>query len=162
MTTTRDAGPTVTLRPATEEDREFLVDLYGSTRDAELSQVAWAPGQREAFVRLQYDAQDTSYRAQNPDGAFDVIEVDGRRAGRLYVDRRPGDIRIVDVALLPGFRRAGTGSMLIRRLQDEAARSGRTVSIHVEVHNPAAALYARLGFVVAAERGLYRRMEWAP
>jgi ribosomal protein S18 acetylase RimI-like enzyme len=109
---------------------------------------------------MQFDAQDVQYRQHNPEGAFDVIEVDGRPAGRLYVDRRPTDIRIVDIALLPEFRGVGTGRLLIRRLQDEAAATGRTVSIHVEVHNRAAALYRRLGFVVAAELGVYRRMEW--
>jgi ribosomal protein S18 acetylase RimI-like enzyme len=148
------------LRPVTDGDREFLIGLYGSTRDEELSQVAWAPGQRDAFVRMQFDAQDASYRAQNPHGAFDVIEVGGRRAGRLYVDRRPTEIRIVDIALLQEFRGAGAGSRLIAQLQDEAGASGRTLSIHVEVHNPAARLYERLGFVLAAERGVYRRLEW--
>jgi ribosomal protein S18 acetylase RimI-like enzyme len=38
----------------------------------------------------------------------------------------------------------------------------RSVSIHVEVHNRAAGLYARLGFEVAADLGVYRRMEWRP
>jgi ribosomal protein S18 acetylase RimI-like enzyme len=36
------------------------------------------------------------------------------------------------------------------------------VSIHVEAHNRAAGLYERLGFVVAEELGVYRRMEWTP
>jgi predicted GNAT family acetyltransferase len=44
---------------------------------------------------------------------------------------------------------------------DEAAASNRTLSIHVEVHNRAAELYARLGFVAVAEHGVYRRMEWS-
>jgi ribosomal protein S18 acetylase RimI-like enzyme len=150
----------VALRPVTDADREFLLGVYGSTREEELSQVAWAPGQREAFVRMQFEAQDTEYRRHNPDGSFDVIVVAGRPAGRLYVDRRATDIRIVDISLLPEFRGAGVGALLITRLVDEAARSGRSVSIHVEIHNRAADLYARLGFVVAAEHGVYRRMEW--
>jgi ribosomal protein S18 acetylase RimI-like enzyme len=150
----------VALRPATEADRDFLVGVYGSTRDEELSQVAWADGQREAFVRMQFDAQDAEYHARNPDGAFDVIEVGGRAAGRLYVDRRPGDIRIVDIALLPDFRGQGIGAHLIGQLMDEAAASGCKLSIHVEVHNRAARLYDRLGFAVVAELGIYRRMEW--
>lgn len=150
----------VELRPVTDADREFLVGVYASTRDEELSQVAWEPGQREAFVRMQFDAQDHQYRLSNPHGAFDVIEVDGRPAGRLYVDRRPTDIRIVDIALLPEFRGAGVGGRLLDRLMDEAAASGRTLSIHVEIHNRAAALYTRLGFVAVAEHGVYRRMEW--
>ena len=121
----------------------------------------WAPGQREAFVRMQFLAQDTDYRRNNPDGSFDVIEVDGRPAGRLVVDRRPGDIRVVDISLLPEFRGAGVGRVLLTRLIEEAAASGRIVSIHVEIHNRAAELYARLGFVVVAEHGVYRRMEWS-
>lgn len=148
------------LRPSTDADREFLVGLYASTRDAELSQVAWAPGQREAFVRMQFTAQDTEYRRHNPQGTFDVIEVDGRPVGRLIVDRRPGDIRIVDISLVPDARGAGIGSRLIGDLLDEARASDRIVSIHVEVHNRAAELYARLGFAVAEDLGVYRRMEW--
>ena len=152
----------VVLRPVTSADRDFLVGVYGSTRDSELSQVQWAPGQREAFVRMQFDAQDAEYRKRNPEGTFDVIEVDGRPAGRLYVDRRPDDIRIVDISLLPEFRGAGVGGELIAQLQDEAAASGRTLSIHVEIHNRAEELYTRLGFSVVDEHGVYRRMEWVP
>jgi ribosomal protein S18 acetylase RimI-like enzyme len=150
----------VALRPVTETDRDFLLEVYGSTRDEELSQVAWADGQRDAFVRMQFDAQDTDYHARNPDGTFDVIEVGGRPAGRLYVDRRPGDIRIVDIALLPEFRGEGVGAHLVGLLMQEAAASGCKLSIHVEIHNRAAGLYDRLGFAVVAEQGVYRRMEW--
>jgi ribosomal protein S18 acetylase RimI-like enzyme len=151
----------VVLRPSTDADREFLVGVYGSTRDEELSQVAWAPGEREAFVRMQFDAQDSEYRRHNPHGTFDVIAVDGRPAGRLYVDRRPTDIRIVDISLLPEFRGRGVGGRLIAALMEEAAASARSLSIHVEVHNRAARLYERMGFVVAAEHGVYRRMDWS-
>ena len=150
-----------TLRPATDEDVPFLVEVYAASRAEELDQVAWLPGQREAFVRMQFELQDTQYRGGNPDGTFDVVEVDGVPAGRLYVDRRADDIRIIDIALLPPFRGAGIGGRLLRAVLDEAASSGRTASIHVEVHNRAARLYERLGFRPAAERGLYRLLEWS-
>jgi ribosomal protein S18 acetylase RimI-like enzyme len=151
----------VILRTATDDDRDFLVSVYGWTREEELSQVDWAEGHREAFVRMQFEAQDQQYRQLNPAATFDVIVVDGHPAGRLYVDRRPTDIRIIDISLLPDFRGAGIGGALIASLMDEAAASNRTVSIHVEVHNRAAELYARLGFVAVAEHGVYRRMEWS-
>ena len=150
----------VALRPVTDADREFLFGVYAAARDEELSQVAWMPGQREAFVRMQFDAQHSEYLRHNPRGSFDVITVGGRPAGRLYVDRRATDIRIVDIALLPEFRGAGVGGHLVSGLMDEAAASGRSLSIHVEVHNRAARLYERMGFVVAADLGVYRRMEW--
>jgi ribosomal protein S18 acetylase RimI-like enzyme len=152
-------GP-VTLRPVTADDRELLVEVYASSRDEELSQIAWAPGQREAFVRMQFDAQDADYHRTNPDGSFDVIEVDGRPAGRLYTDRSPGRLRIVDIALLPELRGRGAGAHLIGRLMEEAASSGSRLSIHVEIHNRAIGLYERLGFVTVGEHGLHRSMEW--
>jgi ribosomal protein S18 acetylase RimI-like enzyme len=150
----------VTLRPVSDADREFLIALYGSTREAELSQVEWAEGQREAFIRMQFEAQDHEYRRHNPAGHFDVIELDGCAAGRLYVDHRPGDIRIVDISLAPEFRGSGVGTCLVRALQEEAAAADCKVSIHVEIQNPAAELYHRLGFAAVAEHGVYRRMEW--
>jgi ribosomal protein S18 acetylase RimI-like enzyme len=151
----------ITLRPVTDSDREFLVHLYASTREEELSLVDWGPGQRDAFIRMQFDAQDTDYRRNNPVGSFDVIEVGGRPAGRLYVDRGPTDIRVVDISLEPGSRGAGVGGRLLFRLIDEARASDRTVSVYVELDNRAATLYARLGFVVVAELGYHRRMQWA-
>jgi ribosomal protein S18 acetylase RimI-like enzyme len=159
---TRTDTGAVVLRPVTDADRELLLAVYASTRTEELDQVAWAPGQREWFLRMQFDAQDQEYRRHNPHGSFDVIEVDGQPAGRLYVDRRPGDLRIVDIALLPEFRGRQLGGGLVRDLQRQAAAEGRIVSIHVEAHNRAAGLYERLGFVVAEELGVYRRMEWTP
>ena len=155
------ASTTITLRPVTEADREFLLSLYGSTRTAELDQVAWPPGGREAFVGMQFDLQEGSYRGRHPRASFDVVELDDRPVGRLYVDRGASEIRIVDIALLPHVRGAGIGTRLLERLQVEAASSGRVLSLHVEVHNPAARLYERLGFLTVAERGVHRRMEWS-
>lgn len=152
----------VTLRPAQAQDRELLLAVYAAGRAEELDQVAWEPGTREEFVRSQFDLQDREYRRTNPDGLFDVIEVDGRAAGRLYVDRRPGELRIVDIALLPVHRGLGLGAAIIGSLQEQARAEGRIVSIHVEVHNRAARLYERLGFTIAADLGVYRRMEWTP
>lgn len=149
------------LRPATDRDREFLVAVYSSTRTEELAVVPWGEEQLDGFLRMQFDAQDTEYRRLNPEARFDVVEVDGRRAGRLYVDRRSETIRILDIALLPRFRGQGIGERLIRPLQDEAAASGRTVSIHVEVTNRAERLYTRLGFVMVEDGQVYRRMEWS-
>jgi ribosomal protein S18 acetylase RimI-like enzyme len=148
------------LRPATEADREFLLSVYASTREEELAQVQWAEGAREAFLEHQFSAQDRHYRANYPGATFDVIEVDGEPAGRLYVHRGPAEIRIMDIALAPAFRGRGIGTGLLRELMEEAAGSGRSLSIHVELNNPARRLYERLGFVPAGEHGVYVLMRW--
>jgi len=155
------ATSVVTLRPAAAADRELLLAVYGSTRDEELSQVVWPEGQREAFVRMQFDAQDAEYHRVHPDASFDVVEVGGVAAGRLYVDRSPRELRIIEIALLPAFRGQGIGRRLLSSVLDEARASNRRVSLHVDVTNRAVHLYERLGFVAVAEHDFYRRMEWA-
>lgn len=150
------------LRPVTEADRPFLLELYGSVRAEELEQVAWSAEARAAFVAQQFEAQDTYYRAHYPGASFDVIEVAGRPAGRLYVARWPVEIRIVDIALAPGFRGRGNGTRLLEGLLAEATAAGRTLTIHVEVFNRARVLYERLGFAVVAERGAHLLMAAGP
>jgi ribosomal protein S18 acetylase RimI-like enzyme len=152
----------ITLRPIEADDEAFLYRVYAATRAAELAQVEWDAAQREAFLRQQFTAQHRYYQEHYADTAFQVVLVDGRPAGRLYVARWPEEVRIVDIALLPEHRHAGIGTALLRELQAEAARAGKPLRIHVEVFNPARRLYERLGFRTIADRGVYLFLEWSP
>jgi ribosomal protein S18 acetylase RimI-like enzyme len=134
------------LRPATPFDRDFLLEVYASTRTEELAVVPWDDDQKKTFLRMQFVAQDRAYRGQMPDASYDIVVVDGVRAGRFYVDRRAEEIRIVDIALLPDHRGSGIGTELLRAILDEGEASGKPVTIHVVEGNPARALYERLGF----------------
>ena len=115
--------------------------------------------QKQAFVGMQFDAQDRHYRQHYPRATFDVIVVDGQPCGRLYVNRSAEEIRIIDISLLPAFRGKGIGTLLLTGLLDEATAAGSTVSIHVERFNPAMRLYIRLGFSVVGDEGVYLLME---
>ncbi len=153
------ASTRVALRPASDDDRAFLIELYGSTRD-DLEMLPLDEDQRDAIVRMQFHAQDMHYRQTNPNASFEVIEVGGRPVGRWYVDRRADDIRIIDISLLPEHRGGGIGSALIRAVQREAAATRRTVSLHVTTGNRAAGLYDRLGFRLTSAASVYRLLEW--
>jgi ribosomal protein S18 acetylase RimI-like enzyme len=152
----------VTLRPAREDERQFLLSVYASTRTEELACVTWGPGELQQFLEMQFTAQDRYYRENYAGAEFLVIEVDGRPAGRLYLHRREREIRIMDISLLPAFRNRGIGSSLLREVLAEGRRAGRKVSIHVEVNNPAMRLYRRLGFETREQNGIYLLMEWLP
>jgi ribosomal protein S18 acetylase RimI-like enzyme len=149
-----------TLRPVREGDAPFLFRVYASTRREELAQVDWSEAQKDAFLRMQFAAQTQHYREHYAEADFDVVECDGEPAGRLTVLRAPGEIRVVDLALLPPWRGRGIGGRLLRELLAEAAAAGLPVRVHVERTNPALRLYARLGFAPAAELGPYLRLEW--
>jgi ribosomal protein S18 acetylase RimI-like enzyme len=152
----------VALRPVRAGDRPFLAQLYASTRADELAILPWSDEQKAAFVAQQFEAQDVHYRTHYGGAAFDLIEVDGAPAGRLYVHRGPSEIRIVDIALAPAFRGRGLGTRMLGALAEEADDAGCTLTIHVELHNPARRLYERLGFRAAGEHGPYVLMERPP
>ncbi len=88
------------------------------------------------------------------------MQVAGRNAGRLAVNRGTGELRIVDIALLPEHRNAGVGAALLRGICEEAAAAGKPVRLSVLKSNRAQRLYARLGFVKTGETELHLEMEW--
>jgi ribosomal protein S18 acetylase RimI-like enzyme len=150
----------VSLRPAGPEDEAFLYRVYASTREEELAVVDWSDEQKEQFLKMQFNAQHTYYHEHYPDADYDVILRNGDAVGRLYVHRRPDEIRIVDIALLPECRNAGVGTALLEDLLSEGAAAQKPVRIHVEKMNPALRLYERLGFSVLEDKGVYWLMEW--
>ena len=155
-------GESVSLRPALPEDEDFLRRVYGSTRVEELAVTGWDDAAKDAFIAHQFDAQQKHYLANYEGASYDVVLVDEQPAGRLYVARWPEEIRVMDIALLPNYRGRGVGSRLLRELLDEADRTGKAVSIHVERNNSALSLYRRLGFEEAGDRGVYLLLRRPP
>jgi GNAT superfamily N-acetyltransferase len=153
---------TISLRPITAEDRDFLYRVYASTREDEMQLVDWDDAQKQAFLHMQFTAQHKYYTEQFTQAQFDIIEQDHQPIGRLYVDRRADEIRIVDIALLPAYRKQGIGSRFLKDLLAEARQAGLPVSIHVERNNPALQLYRRLGFQPVSDSGVYILMECRP
>jgi ribosomal protein S18 acetylase RimI-like enzyme len=149
----------IELVPAEPRDREFLYRVYASTRAEELAVVPWDDAEKEAFLRAQFDAQDRWYHEQYARASYEVVVIDGEPAGRLYLFRGEREIRIVDIALLPDHRGNGVGGALLRDVLAEADAGGKSVTIHVERANPALRLYARLGFSLAEDRGVYLFLE---
>jgi ribosomal protein S18 acetylase RimI-like enzyme len=152
----------VTLRPISAEDTEFLHRVYASSRADEMALLDWSSAEKQTFLRIQFHAQHRHYHTQFRDARFDIIERGGQPIGRLYVDRRADTIHIIDIALLPEYRKRGVGGQLLRALLAEARGSGLSVSIHVECNNPALRWYERLGFVRVSDQGIYFFMRWSP
>src|SRR5258708_3770186 len=100
----------IALHAVTGADTDFLRRVYASTRAAELAMTPWSDEQKEAFCRMQFDAQRSHYAQYYPAASHDIIQRDGVPAGRLYVDRGESEILIVDIALLPEYRGAGIGT----------------------------------------------------
>jgi GNAT superfamily N-acetyltransferase len=154
--------PATSLRHASEDDTAFLLAVYASTRAEELALTDWTSEQKAHFCALQFEAQSLHYRTQYPTAQYDIILCGDTPAGRLYVDHWAGEIRIMDIALMPDFRGKGIGSYWLRDLQQQAQAAGKTLTIHVESFNPALQLYLRLGFRLTENKGVYQFMTWMP
>jgi ribosomal protein S18 acetylase RimI-like enzyme len=152
----------ITTRAIRPEDEPFLRRVYAGTREEELAVVPWSIDQKDAFLRMQFDAQHRYYQDQFPDASFDVILREDRPVGRLYVDRRDDEIRIIDIALVPEARGGGIGGLLLSDLIAEAGSARKPIRIHVERANRALSLYQRLGFSEIGQTDFYYLMEWNP
>lgn len=151
----------VQLRPITDADLGFLERVYASTRTQELAQTDWSDRQKSDFIAFQFRAQHQHYATHYRDAGLSVVERDGVAVGRLYLHWRRGELRIVDITLLPEARGSGLGSALLQALMAHAEAQACSVSIHVEQMNPAMRLYLRLGFRKVGEHGIYHLMQWS-
>jgi GNAT superfamily N-acetyltransferase len=154
-------GGSLTLRAVTADDDAFLLSIYDSTRAEELDQVQWEEGQREAFLKWQFEMQRREYDTRFPDAEYDLILIDGEPAGRIWIGRRDEEIRLLDIAILTAFQNRGAGTILLRKLMDEAKATGKRLRHMVFVLNSDAhRFYERLGFVEIDDLGGYKHMEW--
>jgi len=150
----------ITLRDATAQDETFLREVYASTRAKEMTLVPWTDEQKAAFLKFQFDAQDSYYRSQYPRASFQVICHDDEPIGRLYVLREDEQIRILDVTILPDRRAQGLGSTLIDELLAEAIATKRSLTIWVEADNRSQSLFLRKGFSMVQEEGFNQLLEF--
>lgn len=147
-----------TLRPATATDTEFLHAVYASGRTEDLAVVPWSADQKASFLRSQSEAQLAYYAEHYPRAEYSIIVHDGSDIGRIFVEHRDEDLRLMDMGLLPEHRGHGVGAALLGGIVERAEQIGLPVVLHVESFNPAVRLYERFGFVDDGEVGAYRRM----
>lgn len=150
------------LRPREEADLDFLAALYAQSREEELRAVDWTEDRKQAFLRDQFGRQHAHYLQHYPRALWWVLTRGGAPAGRLYLEQTASEVRVMDIALVPGLRNQGVGTQLLRALLLHADRTGLPVTLHVEPFNPALRLYERLGFSRVETRGVYWFMRRPP
>lgn len=152
----------ITFREIREEDLPFLKKVYRSSREQELNLVPWGESEKAQFVNQQFQAQHQYYQKQFKSASYDVILIHGEKAGRLYLEEREVEFRIIDIVFLPEFRGKGWGTKVLKNIQKMAFEKSKGVGIHVEKNNPAMKWYLRLGFQSQEDKGVYQFMMWVP
>ena len=150
----------ITFRPVAQDDRDFLLALYGSTRREELDAWGWEPAREESFLARQFLAQRQHHQLQFAGADDQIVLLADRPVGRIMIARTDDEITLVDIALLPEAQSRGIGTSLIEALTAEVRETGMPLRLHVVESSRAVGLYERLGFSTVGQDGLHRRMEW--
>lgn len=145
-----------------DRDIDFLYEVYRSTRIDEIGLAHWPEEEREEFIHSQFKLQHTQYMENYEGAQFQIILLGDKQIGRLYVQRTKSEIRIMDIALLQGYRQKGIGAKLLSDIVTESEEKNLPVSLYVEYNNPAMKLYHKLGFVKEDETGVYHLMNRVP
>lgn len=152
---------TLAVRPALPQDEIFLYDLYSAVRGPEFALAPVTPAQREHLIRMQFRAQMSAYTYTYPNSCYHVVLLDSKPVGRLWVAPQLDELHLVDIAVHPSVQRKGIGTVLIRRLQEEAARARLPIRCCVFRFNPGSlAFHQRLGFTIVREDQMHYYMEW--
>lgn len=131
-----------TLRPATDEDFDFLYDLHEATLREYVAQV------------FGWDEADQRRRLRESLGrdARSIVIVDGVDSGVVGIDERDGALYMHIVEIHPRLQRRGIGAALIRAFCEAAAARRLPAALSVfKVNVGARRLYQRLGFSIVGE-----------
>jgi ribosomal protein S18 acetylase RimI-like enzyme len=151
----------ITLRPEGPHDGDFLYALFRSHSLPVFAPLVMDDAGREALIRMQFNAQIASYRAQNPDARFDVVEIDGTAVGRLVVGGRAQQAWIVDIALLPEACGKGIGTALLSGVMARLGQQAKAVRCMVLFTNQASLrMFRRAGFVTVDSTQPFLLLEW--
>ncbi|WP_310621350.1 GNAT family N-acetyltransferase [Flexibacterium corallicola] len=153
----------VKIRPARAGDEAFLKRVHETERFWEFAPLLYA-GDDENYHRVvaqQYDAHHDVYFNCYTVAKYGIILLCGKPVGRLYLDERDQEFRVLDIALLPHFRGEGIGSIVMHGVCATAARKQVPVSLHVHSLNAAAyRFYYRLGFEIESNNHRHILMRW--
>lgn len=136
---------TVSLRPETSADDDFLRSVITATVAQELGADAWPEPMRTHLAGMQYTMRRQGVRARHPEGESRIIAADGVSIGWLFTAELPDVVWLVEIMVAPEARGKGVGAEAVRQVLEAAGE--KTVRLKVNVTNGRAVrLYERLGF----------------
>ena len=147
---TEPLTPVTTLRPARAEDFDYCAHLYFEGMENIIKQ-----------LNLNMEVQLAGYRQRWDMTQVKIITLDGRDIGWLQSFVKEDALFLAQLFVDRAWRGQGIGTAMVEALIDEAARTGRALTLGVVKTNPALRLYQRLGFRTTHEdeRKFYMRRD---
>lgn len=149
----------VTLRQYKPADESFLFRLFCSANAQQFASLDLPFAQSQQWLRMQFDARDSQYRAQYANADFDLVLHNAQPIGNFFSQRGPEEFVLIDVTLLPEYRKQGIATKLVTAVIDAAGKAHKPLHAHVLSNSPAWVLWQRLGFREVRDDGVYRHIE---
>jgi len=151
------------LRSVHSKDSNFLFKLYSTTRNDVHAMGAWTIGQKNRFLKIQFEAQHNHYQTHFAN-AIDNIILDRKsnRVGRLIVHQTSEELRLVDISIMPDSQRSGIGSSILNDTIEKARAAALPLRLHVAKDNPALNWYLKSGFRETGASDFNYQLEWSP
>ena len=130
------------VRPATAADAAFVYHLHRSTMQDYVAQT-WGEWNEELQARM--------FTQWFEPAQLQIVVVDGQDVGLISVERRPAELFLSTIEILPEYQNRGVGRAVIRDILARAQAEGVPVGLQVLKVNPARRLYERLGFSLVGE-----------
>ena len=142
----------ISLRPATEDDRAFSWSVKEAALRPYVEAVwGWDVAEQRAFHRRDWEASPP-----------DIILHDDTPVGTIAIHRESGAggcWHFGEFYILPEYQRRGIGGCVLRDLIESARAAGFGLRLEVIRINPAKRLYDRHGFRVTGETATHFLME---
>jgi ribosomal protein S18 acetylase RimI-like enzyme len=141
------------IRPARDSDRFFVEYLYHETQD-DMRLIDTEPEFTELLIGQQQRAQNAMYF---------IVEKQGERIGRIVLDFKDDEIRIVDIAIIPAARSLGYDTEILNVLKQASKSACAPLVLSVYKQNLSARrLYEQEGFQVYQSNEMVEQMTWSP
>lgn len=150
------------VRSVKKQDQPFLESLFLSARP-HLQSINLPDPLLAALIKQQYSMQQNHYRTQWPHAEKLIITQARAAIGQLMLAESDSCLHIIDLALLPSYRRKGIGRSLLSSLQQAAKIGELLLKLSVDKQNILAKkLYLSMGFQLTEQTETHCSMSWTP
>jgi len=149
----------ITFTEESIKEEDFLLSLYASTREDELSMTSMSQMEKKNFISQQFNLRQTEYKQKFDDAKFLIIKRKKQNIGRLVYNSRD-KIHLIDIAFVKKARANGFGTKIINALIVYANKQNKIFKLSVATDNlRALKLYEKLGLKIVDTQGHYYFME---
>ncbi|WPC43959.1 GNAT family N-acetyltransferase [Clostridium sp. JS66] len=155
-----EEGINISIEVLEAKHEDMLLKIFKESRQ----DLTWISGiteeQKESIIAQQFMMEQQQLMEMYPEAQLNIITMDGKPIGRLYIYYGKTVDRILEIGLLEEYRGRGIGRKIVTTVVGNAVEKEKTVSLQVAWFNQGAyAFYEKLGFKVVENKGIAYEMK---